>query len=86
MGLVPPRTTLKRKLIVRRGNQGSCVQNSTLSGVGAFKTEHTLESLVRQLVVQHNIQQRRVNLHIAVVFDEAQFAEFIHKSAYSDEV
>jgi hypothetical protein len=30
--------------------------------------------------VQHNIQQSRVNLHIAVIFDEAQFAELIHKS------
>ena len=38
---------------------------------------------VPQLVVQHDIQQRGVNLHIAVVLDEAQFAEFIQKSAHA---
>ena len=32
--------------------------------------------------MQHNIQQRRVNLHVAVVLDEAQLAEFIHKSVH----
>ena len=35
------------------------------------------------LVAQHNIQQGGVNLHVAVVLDEAQFAEFIHKSIYA---
>jgi len=34
------------------------------------------------LVAQHDIQQGRVNLHVTVVFDETQFAEFIQSSPF----
>ncbi len=40
------------------------------------------EAPVGRLVAQHHIQQRRMDLHAAVVFDEAQFTEFVHKSAH----
>src|ERR1051325_7477462 len=34
------------------------------------------------LVVKNDAQQRTVNLHLAVVLDEAQFSKTVHKKAY----
>jgi hypothetical protein len=38
---------------------------------------------VWRLVVQNNIQQRTVDLHIAIVFDKSQLSEFVHEMAYA---
>src|SRR5688572_18525864 len=35
------------------------------------------------LIVQHHVQQRTVYLNAAVVFDEAEFSEFVHEEAYT---
>src|SRR5579859_4965764 len=43
-------------------------------------TEERLHLLtVASVVQQQHIQQRAVNLHAAVVFDESQFTEFVHE-------
>jgi hypothetical protein len=36
-----------------------------------------------RLVVQNDIQQRTVDLHIAIVFDKSQMPEFVHEVAYA---
>jgi hypothetical protein len=34
-----------------------------------------------RIIMQNNVQQGAVNLKVAVIVDEAQFAEFIHEAA-----
>ena len=38
---------------------------------------------MRKLVVEDDVEQGTVNLHSAVVMDEAQFAEFVHEEVHS---
>jgi hypothetical protein len=52
---------------------------------GLCKTAHVARFAVRaiNLVVQNNIQQRTVDLHGAVVLNEAQFPKFVHEMIYA---